>query len=294
MNISNLILDAITKRINKIFVHDKKYKVGEYQMIIPSSSNLPRNQKKHPLYDKFLPVLARHLTQGTVIDVGANVGDTLVAMAQNCSNSFICIEPSNMFFNYLQKNATRIKKKDGQQIKLIKEMVGSGNLSGSLIEDGSTAHIESTDNQTESKHVPLDSLINEHADIVLIKSDVDGYDFDVICSAEKILLQSEPILFWENEIFDDFQYEEYKNLYRFLEEKGYTELYIFDNFGNILVEKSNFKTLKDINTYLYNMKKYNATRTFSYTDVLASTEKRKSIIETAVADYKNNHIKNVK
>ena len=292
MKSSNLILDAIAKRIDKTFVHDKKYKVGEYQITIPSSSNLPRNQKKHPLYDKFLPVLATHLTQGTVIDVGANIGDTVVAMAQNCSNSFICIEPSDLFFNYLQKNANRIKKKDGQQIKLIKEMVGSGNLSGSLIEDGSTAHIEATDNQTESRHVPLDALTNEYSDIVLIKSDVDGYDFDVICSAEKILLQSEPILFWENEIFDDFQYEEYKNLYGFLEEKGYTELYIFDNFGNVLLEKSNFKTLKDINTYLYSMTKHNATRTFFYTDVLASTEKRKLTLETAIVDYKNKNYKN--
>ena len=86
---------------------------------------------------------------------------------------------------------------------------------------------------------------------------------------------------------DDFQYEKYNHLYGQLEEKGYTELYIFDNFGNVLVEKSNFKTLKDINAYLYRMRKYNATRTFFYTDVLASTEKRKLVLETAIADYKN-------
>ena len=285
------ILNAITKRVNKVFVHDIKYNIGDCQIVIPSSSNLPRNQKKHLLYDRFLPVIATHLTQGTVIDVGANIGDTMVSMVQNCSNSFICIEPSDMFFNYLEKNVNRIPKKEGQQIKLIKEAIGCGYLSGTLIGDGSTAHLEITNNEIQSKHVPLDAIITEHSDIVLIKSDVDGFDFDVIQSAEKILIQSEPVLFWENEISNDFQYEEYSKLYAFLEKKGYSNLYIFDNFGNLLIEKSDYKTLKDINTYLYNMIKYNATRTFFYTDILVSTGKRKSIVEKAVNDYKNNYIK---
>ena len=285
------ILNAIAKRVNKRFIHNIKYKIGECQIVIPSSSDLPINQKKYPLYDRFLPVLSTHLTSGTVIDVGANVGDTLVAMVQKCSNSFICVEPSDNFFSYLEKNASCISQKEGQQIRLIKAMAGSGYLSGSLIEDGSSAHVEVSYNPSQTQHKPLDILVNEHSCIVLIKSDVDGYDFDVIQSAEKILIQSEPILYWENSISDDFQYEEFSKLYDFLEEKGYSNLYIFDNFGNVLVEKSNYKTLKDINTYLYNMTKYNATRTFFYTDVLASTEKRRSIIEEAIKDYKNNYIK---
>jgi len=284
------IYNAIAKRVNKTFVHNQKYKIGEYKIVIPSSSNLPRNQRKHSLYDRFLPILASHLTSGTIIDVGANIGDTLAAMAQNCSNSFICIEPSDMFFNYLEENANSIQQKSGQQIKLIKEMIGCGCLSGSLMGNGSTAHLEITNNPILSKHVPLDTLIDKHSDIVLIKSDVDGFDFDVIRSSEETLIQSEPILFWENEIADDFQYEEYSKLYDFLEKKEYSNLYIFDNFGNLLVEESNFKTLRNINTYLYNMIKYKATRTFFYTDILASTEKRKSVVENAIADYKNNYI----
>ena len=297
MEILKLILYAIEKKINKIFVHNKKYKIGTCQISIPSTSNLINYQKKYPLYDRFLPVLAAHLKSGIVIDVGANIGDTVVAMAQNCSNSFICVEPLEYFYNYLQKNVTKIQQKEGQQIKLIKEMISCGNLLGELIGDGSTAHFKINDKQSineknnQTNHVKLDHIVDDYSNIVLIKSDVDGYDFDVIRSAEKILSESEPILFWENVISDDFQYEEYNKLYDFLEEKGYSHLYIFDNFGNLLVENSNFKILKDINTYLYNMTKYNATRTFFYTDILASTEKRKLTIETAVADYKYNYIK---
>ena len=292
MKIIDFFVSAFVKRINKTFVHNQKYKIENYQIVIPSSLNLPRNQKKYPLYDKFLPVLASHLPPGTVVDVGANVGDTLAAMAQKCSNSFICVEPSNKFFRYLEKNATEIRKKSNKEIKLVKELIGSGKLSGYLIDDGSTAFVKITDNQDiVSKHVQLDTLVNEQTEVVLIKSDVDGYDFDVIRSSEKILKKSHPILFWENEISNDIQYADFSNFYAFLEELGYLYVYIFDNFGNLLVEKSNYNTLRDINAYLYNMKKFNATRTFFYTDILASTEKRRLIVERAVADYKNNFIK---
>ena len=282
------ILDAIVKRVNKKMNRDQIYRRGEYEIIMPSTSRLQEYQKIFPLYDRFLPVLAGHLESGTIIDVGAHTGDTLVAMAHKCSNSFICIEPSDTFFDYLKKNADKIQLKENQNIKLIKKMAGTGNLSG----DGSTATIQPTENQViQSKYIQLDNTTTDYSDIVLIKSDVDGYDFDVIQSSEKILTQSEPILFWENQILDDFQYKEYGKFYDFLEEKGYSNLYIFDNFGNLLVEKSNFKTLRDINAYLYNIEKYKATRTFFYTDILASTEKRVSIIESAVVDYKNNQVR---
>ena len=289
------ILEILTKRINKTFIHNQRYKIGELKIIIPSSMNLPRFQKKYPLYDKFLPVLASHLPSGTVIDVGANVGDTLAAMAQKCSNSFICIEPLNKFFNYLEKNATEIQLKYKRPIKLIKELIGSGNLSGELIDDGSTANIIINDNNLiASSHVRLDILVKEESEIIFIKSDVDGYDFDVIRSSEKILKKSKPILFWENEISNDMQYEEFNSLYEFLEELGYLNLYFFDNFGNLLAEKSDYKTLKNINTYLYSMKKYNTTRTFYYTDILASTDERRITVENAVADFKNNYIRSNK
>jgi hypothetical protein len=72
---------------------------------------------------------------------------------------------------------------------------------------------------------------------------------------------------------------------------GYCNLYIFDNFGNLVVEKSNYHTLKNINAYLYSMKKYHATRTFYYTDILAATNKHLLIVENAIEDYKENWIK---
>ncbi|KAA6350176.1 hypothetical protein EZS27_002442 [termite gut metagenome] len=192
----------------------------------------------------------------------------------------------------MEENTKSLKKrKDKIQIKLIKELVGTGTFGGKLEEiQGTTAALHFNKEDQNSSHKPLDSIVEDISNIILLKSDVDGFDFDVIKSAERILSLSEPILFFENQIDNDFQYKEFDKLYDFLEERGYHNIYIFDNFGNIVVERSDYYTLRNINNYLYTMLKYHTTRTFYYTDILAATDKRLSVVTKAIEDYKRNYI----
>lgn len=117
--------------------------------------------------------------------------------------------------------------------------------------------------------------------------DTDGFDYDVIKSSQRILIDSEPILYWENQISDDFQLEGYDQLYVFLTELGYDHIHVFDNFGNLILEKSDFDTLRNINSYVLSMDKHDCTRTFYYTDVLASTKKNLTIVKDAIDEYKS-------
>jgi FkbM family methyltransferase len=310
----NLILKlfSIYEKIFSILKHQlfphATYRIGNYNIKIPSSAKLPDCQKMFPLYDRFLPVLAKNLSMdGTIIDVGANVGDTLFAMIQWCRNNFICVEPASSFFWYLKDNVQNLSIENKKRVRLVQALVGSGSFSGVLQEQNGTASVvlnTSIINNSYSHYYPppmrdnilnynkLDDIVEDSSDIILLKSDVDGWDFDVIKSAQKILSESEPILFFENQIDTDFQCDEFDRFYDFLQEKGYCNLYIFDNFGNIVVEKSDYHTLKGINAYLFSMKKYHTTRTFYYTDILAVTNKRLSIVENAIEDYKSNWIKN--
>ncbi len=282
------IIGGIFKRIKMQFV--RKYQIGKYFIDISPGMALPSNQKKYKLYDRFLPVLAGQLSgNGIIIDVGANIGDTAIAMLQNCQNPIYCVEPSVYFFKFLEKNLKKLSLTDQQRIKTIQKLAGTGRISGELEHLKGTASIKIIENEGESTHVPLDSLVDV-ADVVLLKVDTDGFDFDVIKSAEKILTNSEPILFWENEISEDFQYKGFEELYVLLTEKKYKYIYVFDNFGNLLLEECNFETLKSINAYLYSMKTQNCTRTFHYTDILAATEKNISIVRNAISEYKKEWI----
>lgn len=289
MNINQFfppILDSIYWRLSTTI--NRKYRIGKYTIEIPSNYALPKYQKTCKLYDRFLPVLAKNIdSDKTIIDVGANIGDTVIALMQNCQNPIICIEPSDIFFPYLEKNLKRISLADFSRVKIIKKFVGTGLISGKLCHiKGGTAKLEVAENSNSLTHCTLDELVNDVSNILLLKVDTDGFDFDVINSAQEILSHSEPILFWENEISEDFQYEGFNELYSLLQKKGYDYICIFDNFGNIITEEVNFETLKNINSYVYSMKKHNCTRTFFYTDILASTEKNHLLVKKAINEYK--------
>lgn len=295
MNIRQFIPPILVVIYRKLTAKQKgKYKIGKYEIEIPPNYALPNYQKHIKLYDRFLPVLAKHLSSHKlIIDVGANIGDTAIAILQQCENPIICIEPSEVFFPYLEENIKNLTPTDLKRMKTINKFVGTGLLSGELNHSfWGTATVNVVEDHNEITHIGLDILIADSSDVILLKVDTDGFDFDVIKSAKKILADSEPILFWENQMSEDFQCNGFKELYALLTKQGYKYIYIFDNFGNLITEEADFKTLENINAYIYSMDKYGCTRSFNYTDILAATEKNYLIVKGAINEYKLNWITN--
>ena len=226
-----------------------------------------------------------------IIDVGANFGDTAIAMLNNCRNPIICIEASDQVFPYLTKNIEQTKTLEFGKVRAIKHFVGTGFVRGELEHSyaGGTARLRRTKSSTV-KPVELDHLVESTSNIILLKVDTDGLDYDVIKSSRQILLDSNPILYWENQMSDDVQFEGYDQLYVFLTKLGYDHIYVFDNFGNLILEKTDFDTLRNINSYVLSMDKHGCTRTFYYTDVLTSTKKHLPIVEAAIYEYRSEWI----
>ncbi len=291
MHILKKISSAVFSKSNPK-AKKETYRIGDYEIAIPPGFGLPSYQKHHKLYDRFLPVLAKHLPAGKlIIDVGANIGDTAVAMLQHCTNPVLCIEPSAVFFSYLEDNLKRIKATDAARVTTCKAMVGTGGLKGELSHNNAgTAGIKLMETLTEPTHIPLDTIVEDKAHVALVKVDTDGYDFDVIRSAEAVCTEAEPLLFWENEIAEDFQYNDFNELYKWLTVKGYKYIYVFDNFGNLMSVEQGFDTLQNLNAYIYSMKKSGCTRTIYYTDVLAATEKYHHVAANAIAEYQKDWI----
>ena len=279
------VLTTVGRKISKRRGH---YTIGKYRITIPPNYALPNYQKDVRLYDRFLPVLAEKLpADKTIVDVGANIGDTAIAMLQHCGNHIICVEPSDVFFPYLEENVMSLRHEDSRRVKTIKKFIGTGSLSGELSHtEGGTAKITISANDGKSMHVPLDKIVGDSSNIILIKVDTDGFDFDVIESAPEILSASEPILLWEKGISEDFESEGFHGRCSMLEKKGYGHIYIFDNLGNLMAEESDFGTLRGFNRYLYSMEKHDCTRTLYYTDVLAATDRHHSIVKSAIDEYK--------
>ena len=265
-------------------------KIGEYVVFKPKDHYLPLLMKKHKLYDRFLPTLAKFLTtENYIIDIGANIGDTAVAMIQNCNNKYIAVEPSDKFYSFLEKNIALLKNKDSNRTTLIKKMIGTGSFSGELTHASGTATISINNNSTQD-FVRLDNIIDENFEIEFLKVDIDGFDYDAILSSENILKKNEPIIFWENEIHTNDQNAGYEKMYDLLDSLGYKYLYVFDNFGNILLEECSYSNIKNINRYIKSAEENGGTKTIYYTDILASTEKNISKCRNAINFYKENFI----
>ncbi|MFD2834229.1 FkbM family methyltransferase [Gramella sp. AN32] len=276
-----------TKKINI----DSIYQIGSYELRLPHNHPLPGFQKNHRLYDRFLPILVKYLNpEGIIVDVGANIGDTTIAILQNCKNSIFAIEPSAIFFPYLEKNVNKLPLSEKKRISCFKKFIGTGNIKGEFSHGNGTARIKEKINSSSINFTSLAEIVNNQSSIELIKVDTDGYDYDVLISSEEILKQSEPIIFWENQMFEDFQAKGFAELYDRLWDIGYKYIFIFDNFGNLLLELSDFETLKKINSYVSTMDMGDSTRTFFYTDILATTEKNFSKTQLAITNFKKDWI----
>ena len=267
-----------------------KYHYKDFSIQLPANHMLPTYQQHHPKYDRFLPHLAKYIQPSdTVIDVGANVGDTLAGMAeQNAISSYICIEPDDLFYEQLQKNIERIKSsKIDLKVHTIKSLVGKS-VSGVFLEGkGGTKHaIISNGGSIKSK--PLDELLSEiaYSNIRILKTDADGFDYDVLDSSASVIHVHKPVIFFECQYDYDYQKNGYEKTLYSLESEGYCDWTIFDNFGEIVVQTKNLDVVIQLMRYLWNQNIGRATRTIHYYDVLAVQDKDANLIDRVLADYR--------
>ena len=232
------------KLINNIrffFKIDQKIKIGSRIMVLPPGHPLSMWASLYKDYDNFLPKLVKRMNSNeSIIDIGANVGDTLFRFIDiNSKPNYFSIEADKYFFKYLKKNKELLEKEIQHKVTLINELVGK-NLKGNLTQKsnlGTKFLVESTDGlETKS----LDEIIVHRniQNIKLIKVDVDGYDYNVLLSAMNEIKKNKPCLFFEYMSLNKIEYIELiKTLYKI----GYSEWTIINNYGLAIFEKKHYK-----------------------------------------------------
>jgi FkbM family methyltransferase len=272
-------------KLKRLFVNS--HQIGEYSIRVPSGYSLEVFQTKNPLYDRFLPCLAKQIDIADfIVDVGANVGDSLFAMYQVRPSIYICIEPSTVFLKYLNHNIEQINQK--KDILVYSELISSKPVKGEFeYTHKGTARIKEGGSQNNIPSSTLDNLIGDKK-IALIKSDTDGYDYDVLLSSKKIIEEQLPILFFECDPNDQAQFRGFVELFLYLANKYV--FYFFDNFGNLLLENAPLDNALSLLNYLKNIKSGSATLTLHYFDVLAiNSEKHQVITQSALRLYKTEY-----
>ncbi len=282
---------------------DQCLEIGSLTLTIPAEHLLPRYLREHPLYDRFLPVLASHLPKGSLaIDVGANCGDTLLAVAQAQPDlHHLCIEPDEGFYDYMSLNAERLRRKQpNSQIELVLALVGRPGKSARLAGGGGSKHslpvhvddaLESNQaRKDDTLHTrSLDEIVNHStmADlpVALIKSNVDGHDHDVLASAEGLIAKHGPLLYFECLVTGAGQQAAFHSCIDRLASLHYSDHWLFDNFGNFMVHATEAEQVHQVLDYVWRQHLGKATRSFYYIDVLSANPSSSQIASSAVAAY---------
>lgn len=229
----------ILRKIRIFFNINRKISIDGNEIIIPPGHLLEYYNIHYPQYDRFISNIVRDIDkEKSVIDIGANIGDTLLRLYNSNSQLNYCsIEADSYFFKYLKINKDKMTSGRNSKITLINALVGE-NLVGNLSETttGTKTLIE---NINGIKTKPLDEIILENNinKIALIKIDVDGYDYNVLKSGINQIKKQKPNLFFEYMSLNEM---EYINIINELNQIGYTDWSILNNYGKVIFENKSY------------------------------------------------------
>ncbi len=240
----------------------------------PFTHKLPFHMKIHPLYDKQLPKLCNYMQETTgggkinIIDVGANVGDTVINIGLKDA-FYLCIEGDANFSKYIEYNLEKYNYSLENVFLSDTDVFTSYNINA----HNGTGHLEqSSDSDKNLQLITLDKLLEEkypQLKIDLLKVDTDGFDFKVIRGAKRTIKKYLPLLFFE---WDKFTWTEQGEdpcaIFQMLDELGYSKCIVFDNKGN-LIDKVLSADNASLKRYIDNTQEHGP---ISYYDVLAIPE----------------------
>ena len=221
----------------------RPYRIGGRELLLPEDSCLERYKQQFPSYDAFLPYLAGHLREGWIIDIGANVGDTLYALLDVQGASFLCVEPCTRYYDLLARNVAALPADLAERVRLARAFVSSEKQAIRMEAGKGTAHgVISETGESDAPVYSIDELADMYAiqpdQCSLIKIDTDGFDDKCLLSGMEFLKKADPILMWENIIDTNEHLQRYKRCFFLLEKRGYSQFYAFDNTGNFITRFS--------------------------------------------------------
>lgn len=230
-------------RLTINFVSDPiiSVKVGQKNLYMNASHKLPLIKASLPYYDTALPRLGSFLKgkQGylNMIDVGANIGDTVSLITESLTGDFLCVEADEMYFQLLLMNTKTIQNVVCENI-LVSDVEGVSNLS--LVQVRGTSHVsENTSGDPETLVTTIDKLVEKHqvfSKANLIKVDTDGYDYKVLRGCKQLINESRPVVYFElSPWFLTVAGEDPVSIFDYFFSSGYSSALFYDYSGFPLI-----------------------------------------------------------
>lgn len=234
--------------------------IGPYRVRLPSNSPVLNYRKAFHLYDtqlaKIASVLKTKYPALRAIDIGANVGDTAALIRESAEIPVLCIEGDPSLFPLLEENVAGL----GPGVEIEHSFVGQDGMSvnlGAASDLGLNAClVEAVDARGSVRLRSLRTILADHpvfASSKLLKTDTEGFDFNILGQSLEFIQQARPAIFFEYD--PKFQPDEPRAGLDTIDELisvGYSDFIYYDNIGNFLLhaDAGNRGILNDLDGYL--------------------------------------------
>jgi FkbM family methyltransferase len=246
----------------KILIHLLKdpiisYNLDGSKILLPLSHDLPIIRMRYPHYSTSLSRIASVVKEKypdlSLIDIGANVGDTVAIVRHNTHFPILCIDGDKHFFSILLENI-----KNWSDVKCVNSFVGdtTRTFAGKNEVSGGTGHLTEDFHSNQLLEIKkLSKILDDNprfANSKIIKVDTDGFDCKILKSELELLGSLKPILFFE---YDPYFFGKFKDdgfqVFHSLKGIGYAMALIFENTGEYLahVNLNNELLLEDIHQF---------------------------------------------
>jgi FkbM family methyltransferase len=247
---------ALRKALLKFVDPIVQFPLARSRVRLPLSHDLPLILHETPQYMTNLPRLANHVRikypEAVGIDIGANIGDTIITIRAITEMPLLGVEGHEAFFVQLNENVGELR-----DVELDPSFIatGSPDFSGQLKASHGTASLvrfSSAALVTSSRITDVLTIHRRFARPQLLKLDTDGLDCAIIESELEWLADVKPVIFFE---YDPAAFGRYHipgfEIFGQLRQIGYAFGLVWDNFGDFLLAVSfdDKRLLEDVHQF---------------------------------------------
>lgn len=181
-----------------------RFELDGTELLLPLSHELPIIRSRFPGYSANLGMVGEAVSRlrpnATMVDIGANVGDSVAIVRARSSMPILCIEGDATFLPYLRHNA-KLHVNVEVEPCYVETSLAQG--SGVRVErSGGTARLVPNAHGAPLKVRPLAEILRSHptfAEPALIKIDTDGHDASILRGSLDVLSAAHPVIFFEHD-----------------------------------------------------------------------------------------------
>jgi FkbM family methyltransferase len=226
---------------------------------LPDGHWLPQIRSQLPNYAENVGRLAATVESkypgSGFIHVGANVGDTAAIVGAHSRLPVLCIEGSELYYEFLQANVRRLQADVELELALLdsSDAQTPGNPN---VQFGTANFRPGSPNGAVQHFSRLNAILEKHPRFrtsKVLKIDTDGVDGRILEGALDWIAAAQPVLFWEHDIGRDADLQgPGLRIFERLFNAGYATALLFDNTGEFIqtISLDNHQQLAEISDYL--------------------------------------------